>query len=99
MSTRSTNALCSQSFSLLSRDIEYVANNAGTSPRARTRELPGSIPFVVQQDYIKEIVAKWSLPALAYLESVQTVLSAYVKKLVTIHFESFGQGALEQRIK
>lgn len=53
----------------------------------------------MQQAYIKEIVAKWSMPALVYLESVQTILAAYVKKLVSFHFESFGQGVLEQRIK
>ncbi|KAJ2930159.1 hypothetical protein H1R20_g6940, partial [Candolleomyces eurysporus] len=81
-----------------------VGRNATRSTKsltstARTRELPGNYPFVVQQTFIKDIIAKWSAPAFVYLEAVQVILSGYVKKLVTEHFEHFGQGALEQRIK
>ncbi|KAF6746773.1 P-loop containing nucleoside triphosphate hydrolase protein [Ephemerocybe angulata] len=66
---------------------------------AITRELPGHYPFVVQQEMVKEVVSKWLTPAETYLRTVQAILSNYVKDLVSHHFGSFGQGALEQRIK
>ncbi|KAF5317369.1 hypothetical protein D9611_003615 [Ephemerocybe angulata] len=64
-----------------------------------TRELPGHYPFVVQQEMIKEVVAKWLTPAEAYLRTVQIILASYVKELVGQHFGNFGQGALEHRMK
>ncbi|RXW23709.1 hypothetical protein EST38_g2143 [Candolleomyces aberdarensis] len=81
------------------RNSIYVDEVYEIAHQARTRELPGNYPFVVQQTFIKDIIAMWSAPALVYLEAVQAILSGYVKKLVTEHFENFGQGTLEQRIK
>ncbi|KAJ2918308.1 hypothetical protein MD484_g2118, partial [Candolleomyces efflorescens] len=77
----------------------YVDEVFKIAHEARTRELPGNYPFVVQETFIKDVVVQWSAPALIYLRAVQTILSGYVKKLVTKHFEHFGQGTLEQRIK
>ncbi|KAJ2922810.1 hypothetical protein H1R20_g14302, partial [Candolleomyces eurysporus] len=77
----------------------YVDEVYARAHEARTRELPGFYPFVVQQTYIAGIVYKWRTPALAYLETVQGIMSTKTKQLVTLHFGKFGQGVLEQRVK
>lgn len=67
--------------------------------RARTRELPGSYPFVVQESFIKTIVKQWEGPAQMLCKSVSILLMEHLNKLVTAHFGSFGQGGLEQRVR
>jgi hypothetical protein len=67
--------------------------------RARTRELPGCYPFVVQASFIKTIIKQWDSPARVFCKTVFVLLMEHVKKLVTAHFGSFGQGGLEQRVK
>ncbi|KAJ7107917.1 P-loop containing nucleoside triphosphate hydrolase protein [Mycena epipterygia] len=65
---------------------------------ARTRELPGHYPFVVQKSFISEFTAKWASPAQVLCRIVHTTLSQHVKALISLHFSSFGQGGLEQRV-
>ncbi|KAF8143506.1 P-loop containing nucleoside triphosphate hydrolase protein, partial [Mycena galopus ATCC 62051] len=65
---------------------------------ARTRELPGHYPFVVQKSFIAEITTKWAAPAQLLCRIVHSTLAQHVKTLITRHFSSFGQGGLEQRI-
>lgn len=67
--------------------------------RARTRELPGNYPFVVQKTFIDAAIKEWQAPSFILCKTVHAVLSEHVKKLVTKHFSQFGQGHLEQRIK
>jgi len=67
--------------------------------RARTRELPGSYPFVVQETFIRTIVKQWYGPMEVLCKAVFGILVEHVKKLVTAHFGSFGHGGLEQRVK
>ncbi|KAJ7115622.1 P-loop containing nucleoside triphosphate hydrolase protein [Mycena crocata] len=65
---------------------------------ARTRELPGNYPFVVQKSLIAEFTAQWEPPAQVLCRLVHTALSQHVKALISLHFSSFGQGGLEQRV-
>jgi hypothetical protein len=74
-------------------------NGADVKCSARTRELPGNYPFVVQELYIKEFINKWHLPSQALVTKVHTLVMKHCKKIVTKHFNHFGQGALEQRVK
>lgn len=67
--------------------------------RARTRELPGNYPFVVQQTYITSVIEQWRTPAHILCKTVFSILTEHVKTLVQRHFEAFGQGSLEQRVK
>jgi hypothetical protein len=67
--------------------------------RARTRELPGTYPFVVQQSFIKSIIEQWASPAHVLCKTVFGLLVDHIQKLVSAHFRSFGQGGLEQRVK
>lgn len=67
--------------------------------QSRTRELPGSYPFVVQETLIKAIIEQWNTPMQVLCNTVFSILVEYVKRLVTAHFGSFGQGGLEQRVK
>jgi len=66
---------------------------------ARTRELPGNYPFVVQETFIKVSIDQWREPSLALCQTVYNTLSVQLKALVKTHFQSFGQGHLEQRIR
>ncbi|KAJ7027364.1 P-loop containing nucleoside triphosphate hydrolase protein [Mycena alexandri] len=65
---------------------------------ARTRELPGHYPFVVQKSFIKEFTAKWAAPAQVLCRFVHSTLSQHVKALITLHFAQFGQGVLERNV-
>ncbi|KAK7017181.1 P-loop containing nucleoside triphosphate hydrolase protein [Favolaschia claudopus] len=65
---------------------------------ARTRELPGHVPFVVQKSYISEFTNKWESPARVLCRLVHTTLALHIKALIAPHFSSFGQGGLEQRV-
>ena len=67
--------------------------------RARTRELPGNYPFIVQKTFIDDAIKEWRAPSLILCKSVHAALSEHVKKLVNKHFCHFGQGHLEHRIK
>lgn len=67
--------------------------------RARTRELPGNYPFVVQETFIAAIIKEWRYPAVVLCKTVHTLILEHCKKLVTKHFAFFGQGTLEQRVK
>ncbi|KAJ7128249.1 P-loop containing nucleoside triphosphate hydrolase protein [Mycena filopes] len=65
---------------------------------ARTRELPGHYPFVVQKSFIKEFTAKWAAPAQVLCRIVHATLSQHVKALIALRFSAFGQGGLERNI-
>ncbi|KAJ7234502.1 P-loop containing nucleoside triphosphate hydrolase protein [Mycena haematopus] len=78
----------------------YSASHVEESPfdSARTRELPGHYPFVVQKSFIAEFTNKWENPAMVLCRFVHSTLALHVKALITAHFSSFGQGSLEQRV-
>jgi len=67
--------------------------------RARTRELPGTYPFVVQKGFIDDFIKHWRIPSMNLCKMVHSVLFEHVKKLVNKHFGVFGQGLLEQRVR
>lgn len=67
--------------------------------RSRSRELPGNFPFVVQREYIKDILTKWEGPAMRLCEKVFQILMEHTRELVHRHFSTFGQGLLEQQIQ
>ncbi|TFK21928.1 hypothetical protein FA15DRAFT_597001 [Coprinopsis marcescibilis] len=77
----------------------FVDQVHSRAQNARTRELPGHVPFVVQKEYIEEIIYKWRLPSIRLLQSVQVHLAKLVKDLVTKHFHGYGAGTLEQRVR
>ncbi|TFK21930.1 hypothetical protein FA15DRAFT_644882 [Coprinopsis marcescibilis] len=78
--------------------IIYVDQVLTRAHEARTRELPGVIPFVVQKKYMDDIVKQWHHPTIRLLKSVRTILMNHVKDAISDHFADFGQGLLEQRI-
>ncbi|KAF9555054.1 hypothetical protein CPC08DRAFT_643464 [Agrocybe pediades] len=67
--------------------------------RARTRELPGHYPFVVQKTFIDAILKNWRAPAVTLCKTVHATILEHVKMLVKKHFAHFGQGHLEQRVR
>ncbi|KAJ7512921.1 P-loop containing nucleoside triphosphate hydrolase protein [Mycena galericulata] len=76
----------------------YINEVMDRALAARTRELPGNFPFLVQKSFISEFTAKWAAPAQTLCRVVHRALSQHVKALVSHHFSSFGQGGLEQRL-
>ncbi|KAF8805211.1 hypothetical protein BYT27DRAFT_7258317 [Phlegmacium glaucopus] len=83
---------------MLSKTI-YIDEVMERAHQARTRELPGNYPFVVQKTFIDAAIKKWRAPSLILCKTVHMTLSEHVKTLVNKHFNQFGQGHLEQRIK
>ncbi|TBU52257.1 P-loop containing nucleoside triphosphate hydrolase protein [Dichomitus squalens] len=56
---------------------------------ARTRELPGHIPFVVTQEYITAIIAGWQGPAETLFREEYNILVKHVRQLVNEHFAQY----------
>lgn len=77
----------------------YIDEVLERANQARTRELPGIYPFVVQETFIKSIIKQWRAPAKDLSTTIVEILGAHVRRLVRVHFGSFGQGQLEQRVK
>lgn len=67
--------------------------------RSVSRELPGHFPFIVEREYIKDILLKWDRPATALCERVYRILTDHTQELVHQHFATFGQGMLEHQIR
>ncbi|KAG6883701.1 hypothetical protein C0993_004521 [Termitomyces sp. T159_Od127] len=79
--------------------IIYIDEVMERANEARTRELPGTYPFVVQETFIRAIIKKWHVPAQALCRDVYLMLGEYVRDLVHKHLGAFGQGQLAQRVK
>ncbi|KAG5634396.1 hypothetical protein H0H81_002114 [Sphagnurus paluster] len=77
----------------------YIDEVFRSANEARTRELPGNYPFVVQRNLIQSVVKEWRAPAQLLGQSVYRVLVERVMSLVHDTFGEFGQGQLEQRVK
>ncbi|KAG6825067.1 hypothetical protein H0H92_004951 [Tricholoma furcatifolium] len=80
-------------------NVVYIDEVLKRANEARTRELPGSYPFVVQETYIRAIINKWHEPAHFLCRFVFQTLQKDVHQLIQFHFGEFGQGQLAQRIK
>ena len=57
--------------------------------RARTRELPEHIPFIVTQEYVVSIIGAWHKPAETLFRDIHNILIKYMKKLVSQHFAQY----------
>ncbi|KAM5545240.1 hypothetical protein V8D89_001351 [Ganoderma adspersum] len=57
--------------------------------QARTRELPGHVPFVVNEEYISAITKEWMGPMEALFRDVYATLVKHVKKLITQQFTQY----------
>ncbi|KIL62477.1 hypothetical protein M378DRAFT_12811 [Amanita muscaria Koide BX008] len=79
--------------------VYYLDEIMDKAHQARTRELPGNYPYVVQEECIKSLITHWRNPALLLCQSVYQLILDHVKELVPLHFSSFGQGFLEQRVR
>lgn len=80
------------------RTRQYVSELINENIRARTRELPGNYPFVVQKTFIERIVAEWRAPARVLCKAVYGIVLDHTRRIVTEHFHHFGMGHLEQRV-
>ncbi|PPQ80108.1 LOW QUALITY PROTEIN: hypothetical protein CVT25_001476 [Psilocybe cyanescens] len=80
-------------------EIIYIDDVLDRAQRARTRELPGHYPFVVQKTFIDNIIKEWQAPAQVLCKTVHSVISEHIKGLIKKHFSEFGQGYLEQRVR
>ncbi|KIK69970.1 hypothetical protein GYMLUDRAFT_151336 [Collybiopsis luxurians FD-317 M1] len=61
---------------------------------ARTRELPGKYPYVVEEFFIQQIIKHWQAPAQRLCDFVHQTTLQHVLRLVKEHFAEFGQGLL-----
>ncbi|EEB89482.1 hypothetical protein MPER_12412 [Moniliophthora perniciosa FA553] len=66
---------------------------------ARTRELPGNHPYVVEESFISEITCQWLAPSKTLCEKVFHSTVQDINSLISEHFGTFGQGHLERQIK
>ncbi|KAI3605474.1 hypothetical protein WG66_005886 [Moniliophthora roreri] len=66
---------------------------------ARTRELPGNHPYVVEESFISEITCQWLIPSKTLCEKVFHSTKQDVNSLISEYFGTFGQGHLERQVK
>lgn len=50
------------------------------------------------QEYITAVTATWDIPTKNLFDSVQKILTSYVKNIVTQHFSKFTHGGLHQHV-
>ena len=62
--------------------------------RARTRELPGNIPFSVKKHYIDRFLATWMAPTVALFNKALAIYGEEVDTVVRKHFEAYEHGGL-----
>ncbi|KAI1783118.1 P-loop containing nucleoside triphosphate hydrolase protein [Ganoderma leucocontextum] len=67
----------------------FIDDVMDRAKEARTRELPGHIPFVVTQEYIMSIISGWQGPAEALFREVHNILVRHVRHLVAEHFAQY----------
>lgn len=79
--------------------FECALSVASHLRRARTRELPGHYPFLVQKTFIDHTIKQWEAPSGVLCQRVYAIISAHMKGLVSQHFGQFGQGRLEHRVQ
>ncbi|KAH9485775.1 Interferon-induced GTP-binding protein Mx2 [Psilocybe cubensis] len=77
----------------------YIDDVMERANRARTRELPGHFPYVVQKTFIESVIKEWRAPALELCKTVYGSMLVHVQNLVEKHFKDFGQGHLEHSIR
>ncbi|KAF9258360.1 hypothetical protein L218DRAFT_964522 [Marasmius fiardii PR-910] len=65
---------------------------------ARTRELPGNHPYVVEEFFIADITARWDDPTQRLCRETYDTILEKVVVVVEKNFAEFGQGTLERRI-
>lgn len=65
---------------------------------SRTRELPDNYPFIVQKNYICEILQAWKEPAFDLFDEVYHILKEDVAKMVDQHFSQMGRGGAKQSV-
>ncbi|KAG6897505.1 hypothetical protein C0992_000935 [Termitomyces sp. T32_za158] len=80
-------------------NVIYIDEVMKKANEARTRELPGTYPFVVQGTFISAVIKKWHVPAQALCREVYCILGDHVRNLIHLHLGTFGQGQLAQRVK
>ncbi|KAL1720013.1 P-loop containing nucleoside triphosphate hydrolase protein [Schizophyllum commune] len=77
----------------------YIDEVMKRAKNARSRELPGNYPFIIQEEYISDFTSKWAGPAQALCDTVFARIRLQVDQLASKHFGSYGQGTLEHRVK
>jgi len=66
---------------------------------ARTRELPGTFPFVAQAAFITEVTKTWSAPAYQLHEKAHEVLEKSTYELVDLRLSRVGRGGLARLVR
>ncbi|KAF8589012.1 hypothetical protein K439DRAFT_1333756 [Ramaria rubella] len=64
-----------------------------------TRELPGDYPtFAVKEELIRMSLRGWGKPMIDYFETVHTLMSQHMKRLVDLHFGKHVHSGLHARV-
>ncbi|KAI0343435.1 hypothetical protein BDW22DRAFT_1170105 [Trametopsis cervina] len=77
------------------RDAIYIDEVMDKALKAITRELPDHYPFVVANEYVKEIIDQWRVPARNLYDQTQYILVTHVKDIVARHFSKYSHGNLQ----
>ncbi|KAF9029016.1 hypothetical protein BDZ89DRAFT_1091905 [Hymenopellis radicata] len=80
-------------------DIIYIDEVYTRALQARTRELPGNYPFIVQACFIAAFQKRWLEPAICLCNDTYQILLKHVDDLITNNFGDVGEGLLERQIR
>ena len=69
-----------------------------TNPRAVTRELPNTYPFIDQKEYIKAFVRKWNEPAHTLFKTITEEVKEATLCIVENHFGHYTHSRFKQRV-
>ncbi|KAJ7587407.1 P-loop containing nucleoside triphosphate hydrolase protein [Mycena floridula] len=77
----------------------YIDEVMARISESRSRELPGNYPYIVHIEFIADCISRWKAPAMRLSREVHALSLQYVDTLIKKHFNAFGQGTLEQRVR
>ncbi|KAJ7587575.1 P-loop containing nucleoside triphosphate hydrolase protein [Mycena floridula] len=77
----------------------YIDEVMARVSESRSRELPGNYPYIVHVEFIADCVSRWKAPAMRLSREVHALALKHVDTLIKKHFNAFGQGTLEQRVR
>ncbi|KAF9807177.1 hypothetical protein IEO21_08336 [Rhodonia placenta] len=57
--------------------------------RAITRELPDHYPFIITQEFVRELIEDWDMPTFKLFDEIEAILSSKIKKFIHLEFAQY----------
>lgn len=67
----------------------YIDEVAKRAQKAITRELPDHYPFIITQEFVRELIEDWDMPTFKLFDEIEAILSSKIKKFIHLEFAQY----------